>query len=149
MFYSAITNGFYSTDIHGDNIPAGAVEIPDPYYKELLEGQSVGKMITNSGDYPVLVNPHVPTEEEALAVWRNTTEVTRFQARAALYQFGLLDAVETQMKSEDTPMLARIAWQDASVFKRMSPTVLSLAGLLALTDEQLDDLFKLAATLDA
>jgi hypothetical protein len=67
--------------------------------------------------------------------------VSRFQARAALYQAGLFDQIETLMQNSETPMLARLAWQDAQEFKRQSPTVLAMASALGLNDEQLDSLF--------
>lgn len=75
--------------------------------------------------------------------------VTRFQARAALHLAGLLEAVETMMQSPDTPMLARLAWQDAQVFERQSPTVLTLAEALSLSDADLDQLFIDAAGIKA
>lgn len=75
--------------------------------------------------------------------------VSRFQARAALYNFGLLTAVETLMASADTPMLAKLAWADAQTFKRNSPTVLTLGSALGLTEAQLDELFVAAAKIEA
>jgi len=62
IFYNAITKGFYSSEIHGDNIPSEAVEITKTKYAELLEGQSSGKMITMDGQgIPVLEDlPIVP-----------------------------------------------------------------------------------------
>lgn len=75
--------------------------------------------------------------------------VSRFQARAALHLAGLLEAVETLMQSPDTPMLARLAWQDAQEFKRQSPTVLAMASALNLSDADLDQLFITAAGIDA
>ena len=77
------------------------------------------------------------------------TEVSRFQARAALLQAGLLDDIEAYMADPATDPFVRLAWQDAQVFKRNSPTVLSLQPLLGLTDGQLDDLFRFAATIVA
>lgn len=77
------------------------------------------------------------------------TEVSRFQARAALLQAGLLDDIEAYMADPATDPFVRIAWEDAQVFKRNSPTVLSLQPLLGLTDGQLDDLFRFAATIKA
>ena len=77
------------------------------------------------------------------------TEVSRFQARAALMQSGLLEDIETYMADPATDPFVRIAWQDAQVFRRNSPTVLSLQPLLGLTDGQLDDLFRFAATIEA
>jgi hypothetical protein len=75
--------------------------------------------------------------------------VSRFQARAALYQAGLLDQVETLMSDPATDMIAKLAWADAQEFKRESPTIKALAAELGLTDTQLDDLFRQAATIDA
>ena len=84
--------------------------------------------------------PQTPTIEE----WREATEVSRFQARVALYNFGLFETVDTYMKSSTAPFIAKEAWESASVFKRNSPTIISMGTLLKLTDEQLDELFKAA-----
>ena len=84
----------------------------------------------------------VPTQSKE--DWRATTEVSRFQARVALYNFGLLETVDTYMKSSTAPFIAKEAWESASVFKRNSPTIISMGTLLKLTDEQLDELFKAA-----
>ena len=77
------------------------------------------------------------------------TSVSRFQARAALLQAGLLDGIEAHMADPATDPFVRIAWQDAQEFRRNSPTVLSLQPLLGLTAGQLDDLFRFAATIEA
>ena len=45
MFYSKSTGGFYDTDIHGDAIPADAVEITTTEHAALLAGQSAGQRI--------------------------------------------------------------------------------------------------------
>ena len=45
MFYSKSTGGFYSADIHGDAIPADAVEITCDEHAALLAGQSAGQRI--------------------------------------------------------------------------------------------------------
>jgi len=75
--------------------------------------------------------------------------VSRFQARAALYQAGLLDTVEAIMDLPETDMMAKIAWADAQEFKRTSPTIAAMAAVIGFTEAQLDDLFISAATLDA
>ena len=75
--------------------------------------------------------------------------VSRFQARAALHLAGLLDDVEALMTAQDTPALAKLAWADAQEFKRTSPTVLTMAAALGLTEQQLDDLFTAAAGIEA
>jgi len=75
--------------------------------------------------------------------------VTRFQAKAALAHEGLLDAVEQMMENPQTPIVVRLAWTDAVEFRRLSPTVATLSKELGLTDQQVDDLFELAKTIDA
>lgn len=75
--------------------------------------------------------------------------VSRFQARAALYQAGNLEEVEAIMAQPATPMLTKLAWQDAQTFERSSATVAALAGALALSDADLDALFFAAAAITA
>ena len=68
MLYSEETNGFYSREIHGDNIPADAVEITTEQHHELIDGQSHGKLIqADANGRPVLVDPPPPTPEQIIA----------------------------------------------------------------------------------
>lgn len=63
MFYSKSAGGFYITEIHGSNMPADVVEITVEYHAELINGQSIGKVITaNEDGYPILVDP-APVKE--------------------------------------------------------------------------------------
>ena len=75
--------------------------------------------------------------------------VSRFKARAALFQVGLFETVNAMMNDPATPMIHRLAWQDAQEFRRDSALVTALAGTLGLSPEQLDDLFRLAETIEA
>lgn len=68
MFYSAQTGGFYTPEIHGDNIPSDAVEITDAEHAALIEGQSMGKIIVaDESGRPVLQDPPPPTAEQIVA----------------------------------------------------------------------------------
>ena len=89
----------------------------------------------------------VPTQSKE--EWRATTEVSRFQARVALYNFGLLEAVNKMMADSTTPFIAKEAWESAQVFKRNSPTVITLGAGLKFTEEQIDELFKEALEVQA
>lgn len=75
--------------------------------------------------------------------------VSRYQARAALYQAGHLDDVEAFMARADTPMLVKLAWQDAQTFERPSATVALLAEKLELSDDDVDALFVAGAAITA
>lgn len=68
QYFSPSTNGFYDTEIHGDDIPEDAVEITREEHAALLEGQSAGQMIAADEDgKPVLQDPPAPTHEQLLA----------------------------------------------------------------------------------
>lgn len=57
VYFSKSTNGFYLKEVHGDNIPADAVEITHEQHSELLVGQVNGKKISaDNGGYPILVD---------------------------------------------------------------------------------------------
>lgn len=71
-------------------------------------------------------------------------QVTRFQARAALAQAGLFDAVDAMMQDPQTPLITRLEWQDKQTFRRDSETVQWAASRLGLTDAQVDALFSAA-----
>ena len=65
MFYSKTTGGFYVREIHGDNIPADAVEITTEQHAALLQGQSGGKAIAaDENGYPILQDPPQPTTDQ-------------------------------------------------------------------------------------
>lgn len=58
FLYSATTGGFYDREIHGDNIPADAVEITAEEHVTLLNGQSSGKrIVADENGFPVLAAP--------------------------------------------------------------------------------------------
>lgn len=65
ILYSATTNGFYSRELHGNNIPKDAVEITAEKHAELLQGQAEGKKIVPSPlNIPSLQNTPQPTVEQ-------------------------------------------------------------------------------------
>lgn len=93
MFYSPSTGGFYDEAIHGDGIPADALQITAERHAELLNAQSTGKQIqAGEGGIPVAIDPPPPTrvqiEEQRLQAYANPTigsdryfsEVSRLQA---------------------------------------------------------------------
>lgn len=144
ILFSANPLAFYDTDIHpAAAIPAGAVEITAAEHRALLTGQAEGQIITAAPNgRPMLITAPQPTPAEQLAAERATMRASRFQARAALHQAGLLAQVEAAVASADP--IVQIAWADAAEWQRSSPTLAALAGAIGLTDTQVDDLFRAA-----
>lgn len=77
-------------------------------------------------------------------------EVSMRQAKLALLQFGILQQVNTAIASMPGVQgeAARIEWEYATAVKRNAPLVTQIAGAFGLSDEQLDNLFILAATFE-
>lgn len=88
-----------------------------------------------------------PTGDEILAAERARMICSRFQAKAALLQAGLLPRVDTLMAAAD-PM-AKLAWSEVVEFRRNSPTITALATAAGLTETQVDDLFRAAMGITA
>ena len=139
-YYSKTTGGFYSKEIHGNNISADAVEITDEYHAELLEGQSAGRIIAaDKNGYPVLTERLPPTLEEL----RSTMVLTSAQARSKLASLGLLANIEAMISALPIDNLTQIYWYYATEFKR-NDAILSAfcTDKLGMSPEQIDMLFQ-------
>lgn len=83
MLYAKSTVGFYDRAIHGDAIPADAVEITAAHHAELLTAQSAGKRIeADANGYPVAVDPLPPTLADTLAAALSAIDAEAGAARA-------------------------------------------------------------------
>ncbi len=71
--------------------------------------------------------------------------LTPAQLDLALLQFGLLDAVEAFVAAADRP--TQIAYNKVQVFERSNPLLNTAAGLLGMTDEQIDAVWMYGAAL--
>lgn len=88
------------------------------------------------------------SEAERLEAERAAMVVSRFQAKAALYQSGLLAGIEALLAGADS-FIHRLAWDESTEFHRDSPTLNFLAKAAGLSESDLDDLFRLAMTIRA
>lgn len=127
-------------------IPGGAIDQDPP---TVPAGQRARWSMGAWQFEAVTTEPDTEPAPETLEQWRARAVVSRFQARAALHLAGMLEQVQTMMDNPATDMLARLAWQDAQEFRRTSPTVQAMGAALGLTAEQLDNLFRQAATIQA
>jgi hypothetical protein len=143
MKYSPSTGGFYTYEIHGNNMPGDVVDVPDDTYLALIEGQSQGKQISPGADgVPELIDPPVQAKPDV-------TVVTMRQARLALLAAGKLTEVTDAIAALDEPERSRaqIEWEFASDVEKSSPLIQSLAASVGLDDAALTALFNTAATL--
>lgn len=75
MFYSKSTGGFYTEEIHGENIPQDAVNITAQEHASLLQGQSEGKIIASDvKGRPVLVDRPAPTKEQVIKQYESALD---------------------------------------------------------------------------
>jgi hypothetical protein len=97
MYYAASTGGFYNKSIHGDNMPADAVELSPERYAELLDGQRQGRIIAPHVDGTPTLRDYVEGADTARA---RALESVR-QARPAL--FAVLDGRQSSaLVAKDT-----------------------------------------------
>lgn len=76
----------------------------------------------------------------------NTQVVSRRQAKQALLRADLLDDVDAAIATSANRAW-QIDWADAQEFRRDWPALVAIQSALGLSDAQVDDLFRLAATL--
>lgn len=143
-------NGYFVGTVEADEsplepgvflIPGGAIDVSAPVVPP-------GKVALWQASQWVFVNPPDDPQQETPPVEGVPQVVTRAQAKAALAQSGLLDTVQTIMDNPETPVLYRIAWNDAQEFRRTSPTLAALAALINLSQQDLDNLFTVAAGIE-
>ena len=84
---------------------------------------------------PVVTAPFVPVP----------ASITRGQFKLALLQMDLLDTVEAAIAASDRAV--QINYAERLDFERNHPLVLQMSALLGKTETEVDDLFRLGATL--
>ena len=132
MYYSKTTAGFYDPAIHGNNIPADAVEISAERHAEVLAGQSKGQQITaDEYGYPMLIMP--------IIVPYIPQSVTMRQCRLQLLADGHLDDISTAIATMGAA--AQIEWEYGTSVERVSPIATALQVLLNWGDARVDAFF--------
>lgn len=136
MRYAIITGGTVTNIVTADADFAaeqGWIEAPPPAaIGHTYDGQAFTAPVVSEAEARALIPP-----------------VTRRQARLALLEAGLLSGVETALAALPSPQkeAAQIEWADAAVFERDHTLIASMTQALGLTEAQVDDLFRAAASL--
>ena len=79
--------------------------------------------------------------------WRAQADCTRRQAKLALLNYGLLEAIEAWADDPNTPIEARITWKESYRFTRNSAMIDEFMGDFELTAEQVDSIVRLAQSI--
>lgn len=103
--------------------------------------------IVAAGDAAPYVAPPAPTAAELLAEWRLTAFCTPLQGQLALGETRW-QQVELILADPATSWEMRQSVRSASVWNRRSDMIAALGAALGLTPEEVDDLFRLAVTLN-
>lgn len=115
VLYSQTTGGFYTREIHGDNIPSDVVEITEAEHAALIEGQNQGKrIVADANGRPTLQDPPPPTPEQIMS--RLEARVQRWldgQARALGY-----DDIKSAVSYADEPAVPRFQ-QEGQALRRL------------------------------
>tara|TARA_R110000782_G_scaffold263592_1_gene356302 strand:- start:812 stop:1207 length:396 start_codon:yes stop_codon:yes gene_type:complete len=74
--------------------------------------------------------------------------VSAYQAKAALFDFGIYDLVNSWINSDKADFKTKLVWENAGTFNRNSHFLEKLAPKFNLTDDQIDSLFIAAHEID-
>jgi len=126
-----------------------SLPLPDEFYRygaETLTLDSERKVVVVTQEIELLTDSEIAgiiQSRRALMV------VTMRQARLALLKQGLLASIQPAIDALDEPHRSRanIEWEYSQEVERNRPFVELLSQALGLTDDDLDALFELAATL--
>ena len=129
-FYAG--NGVYDQSA---SVPGRSTPVAPPVKTGDLYPRFVG------GQWGLEEKPVAPVVEPSVPA-----VVTVRQAKLALLQAGLLDDVEAAIAAS-ADRAVQIEWEYATEFLRDWPALLAMQPALGLTDTQIDDLFRRAATL--
>ena len=77
---------------------------------------------------------------------RSIMECSAWQFRRALNQLGLRAAVETAVAAADQD--TKDMWEFATTYKRLHPLIISFGVALGQSEQDLDDLFALANSIE-
>lgn len=131
-----------------DSIDAAMKDVPTGVDHAVLDAANLP---TGDRDAWSLQNGRIvidPARKEAAkAAARAGMVCSRFQARAALMQAGMLEQAEAVISQADA--LTRLAWAEAVEYRRTSPAINAMGAALGLTDDQLDDLYAVAMAIEA
>lgn len=160
--FSEANQAFYDLKLNYEPLPEDLVEVTSVEHIELLGKLNDGHYVFSDLSYTEK-KPSIyhtwdgsdwvdnRTEEEKHTTYLSQfISLTRRQFKLALLENGLLDTVEQMIESiEDPTVKARIQieYSESERFERTNDSVKYMLGVLDLTSDQVDDMWRYAMTL--
>ena len=117
MFYSKSKNSFYTSEVHGDNMPPDVIEITYEQWQALLDAQSKGQIIqADANGNPEAVSPPAPTQAQIIASYESAAQnnldtiAQSWGYNSIVSAISYLNSTNAQYKAEAT---ALNEWRDA------------------------------------
>jgi len=91
----------------------------------------------------------IPTDIE---IYREKLNCSRLQAKAVMYQYGILSQVEDLIAGSD--FITQLAWNEATTFRRISPIIEAMKANLTwpdgstIDDVEIDSMFEDAKAME-
>lgn len=121
----------------------GVIEIADPVPPEDFSDETYYR--TEQDDAPYVIFTRKSAEQLRQVELSKLTPLSPRQIRQALTAAGLRASVEAAVAAGDQNL--KDWWEFATSFERMNPVVLGMATALNVTEQQMDDLWRLGASL--
>ena len=160
--FSEANQAFYDLNLNYEPLPEDLVEVTSDEHIELLGKLNDGHYVFSDLSYTEK-KPSIyhtwdgsdwvdnRTEEEKHTTYLSQfISLTRRQFKLALLENGLLDTVEQMIESiEDPTVKARIQieYSESERFERTNQSVQYMLGVLDLTSDQVDEMWRYAMTL--
>lgn len=124
-----------------EELAAIGIESFDPPAKESTETHYVQEI----DEAPYVINTPKPAEVLIAEQRARLVPLSPAQTELVLHRCGLLDTVLAAVEAGDIEL--KIRWRKSTEFRRDNELLISMAKQLGISDEQLDDMFRLGATL--
>lgn len=142
--YSKSTGGFYDAAIHGDNVPADAVEITAEYHTALMQAQIDGQQITaDDNGFPIAIVVAIPPPTYPEIVAGLTADIqSHLDSTAKQYGYDDIKSAVTYADEPAVPKfqqegLALRAWRSLAWEAAYAELALYQPGEPAPTGEQI------------
>jgi len=100
LYFNKSTLGFYNDVFYTDKLPVDSVKITEEIWQSMLQGQSLGKIISaDESGHPVLKDPPLPTQESV--IFQTTIKKSNLISEAAIAMMPLQDAVDLGVATGD------------------------------------------------